>query len=106
MLLPPKSITMKSSSLWKPQPSRRCTLIARNKTFIKEKGFEHANDFFMKDIPTKGWKELCKPPKPTTISIVRELYANLVDQGVKRVWVRDKWVPFDNDTINAFYNLP
>ena len=25
---------------------------------------------------------------------------------MKRVWVRGKWVPFDNDTINTFYNLP
>ena len=60
----------------------------------------------MKDIVTKGWKELCKPPKSAIISVVRELCANLVDQGLKRVWVRGKQVPFDNDIINAFYNQP
>ena len=60
----------------------------------------------MKNIVTKGWNELCKPPKPTTILVVMEFHANLVDQGLERVWVRGKWVPFDNDNINAFYNLP
>ena len=86
--------------------STRYTLTSRNRTFIKEKGFEHANDLFMKNIATKGWNELCKPPKPTTILVVMEFHANLVDQGLERVWVRGKWVPFDNDNINAFYNLP
>ena len=42
-----------------------------------------------------------KPPKPAVISIVREFYTNLADQALKRVWV-----PFDNETINSFYNLP
>ena len=88
------------------EASRRYTTTARNITSIKEKGFEHTNDFFLKDIDTKEWKELCKLPKPTVISIVREFFANLVDQGLKKVWVRGKWVPFDSETINAFYNLP
>ena len=60
----------------------------------------------MKDIASKGWNELCKPRKPATILVVREFYANLVDQGLERVWVRGKWVPSDSDNINAFYNLP
>ena len=60
----------------------------------------------MKNIATKGWKELCKPLKLAAISVVRELYANLVDKGLKKVWVRGKWVPFDSETINGFYNLP
>ena len=40
------------------------------------------------------------------ISIVREFYVNLVDQALKRVWVRGKWVPFNSKTIKSFYNLP
>ena len=86
--------------------SKRYTMIARNRTFIKEKGFEHTENFFGKDIENKGWKELCKPATPIVISIVREFYANLADQALKRVWVSGKWVPFDSETINNFYNLP
>ena len=51
-------------------------MIARNRTFIKEKGFEHPKDLFRKDIANKGWRELCKVPKIVVISIVREFYAN------------------------------
>ena len=81
-------------------------MIARNKTLIKEKGFEYLEDFFMKDVVNKGWRELCKPSRPAIISIVREFYANLADQALKRVWVRGKWASFDRETINGFYNLP
>ena len=72
---------------------------------IKEKGFEHPEDLFRKDITNKGWRDLCKPLKLVVISIVREFYANSIDQALKRVWVMGKWVPFDSETINSFYNL-
>ena len=80
-------------------------MVATNRTFINKVGFEHPEDFFRKDISNKGWRELCKLPKPVVISIVREYYANFVDQALKRVWVRGKWVLFDSETINSFYNL-
>ena len=91
-------------------PSLRITIIVcsslYNRTFIKEKGFGHPEDLFKKDISIKFWRDLCKPPEPDLISIVREFYAYLVDQALKRVWVRGKWVPFDSETINSLYNLP
>ena len=67
------------------ETSKRYMMITRNKTFIKEKGFEHPKDFFKKDIVNKGRKELCRPPKLAIILVVREFYANLVDQALKRV---------------------
>ena len=70
------------------EASKRYTMIARKITF-KEKGFEHPVN--------KGWRELYKPPMPVVISIVREFCANLVDQALRRVWVRGKWVPFDSE---------
>ena len=36
------------------EASKRYTLIARNRTFIKEKGLEHPEDLFRKDIANKG----------------------------------------------------
>ena len=29
--------------------------ISKNRSFIKEKGFHHPNDFFRKTIANKGW---------------------------------------------------
>ena len=33
-------------------------LISKNRSFIKEKGFHHFNDFVRKTIVNKGWKAL------------------------------------------------
>ena len=59
--------------------------ICKNRSFIKEKGFHHPDDFFRKTIATKGWRALCQPPRPTTTSVVREFYANLASYVVKKV---------------------
>ena len=37
---------------------RFCT-ICKNRSFMKEKGFHHLDDFFRKTIMTKGWWVLC-----------------------------------------------
>ena len=92
MLLPPKEYN--HDKFITLEVARRYKFIGRNKTFINEKGFEHSNDFFIKEIATKGSKELCKPPKLVAISVVREIYVNLVDQDLKRVWVRKKMGAF------------
>ena len=86
--------------------SKRYTSWVTIRKFIKEKGFEHPEDFFCAYIANKGWKELCKPPKLAVMSMVREFYSNLCEQVTKKVWVRGKWVSFDSATINEFYKLP
>ena len=80
-------------------------LISKNRSFIKEKGFHHPEDFFCKTIANKGWRALCQPPKPTATMIVREFYANLATNMNKWVRVRGIWVDFDAMSINEFYNL-
>ena len=45
--------------------------ICKNRSFIKEKGFHHPDDFFSKTIATKGWWALCQPPRPAATSVVR-----------------------------------
>ena len=51
-------------------------LISKNRSFIKEKGFHHPDDFFCKTIANKGWRALCQPPRPAATSVVREFYTN------------------------------
>ena len=86
--------------------SRRYTALAKNKNFIKEKGVESPNDFFRMATTNKGWKDLCIAPMSKVKEVVREFYGNLCAKEEMKVWVRDKWVPFDSETINRFYNLP
>ena len=79
--------------------------ICKNRSFIKEKGFHHPDDFFRKTIATKVWRALCQPPHPATMSVVREFYANLPSYVVKKVRVRGVLVDFSTESINQFYNL-
>ena len=50
--------------------AKKFSLISKNRSFIKEKGFHHPNEFFRKTIMNKGWRALCKPPSPATTSVV------------------------------------
>ena len=79
--------------------------ICKNRYFIKEKGFHHPEDFFRKTFAAKGWRAPCQPPHPAVMSVVREFYANLASQVVKKVRVRGVLVDFSAESINHFYNL-
>ena len=75
-------------------------LISKNRSFIKEKGFHHPDDFFCKTIANKGWRALCQPPTPAAISVVREFYANLASHVLKKVRARRVLVDFSAKSIN------
>ena len=79
--------------------------IYKNRSFIKEKGFNHPDDFFRKTIATKGWRALCQPPRLAAMSVVREFYANLASHVIKKVQVEGVLVDFSAESINQFYNL-
>ena len=75
-------------------------LVPKNRSFIKEKGFHHPDDFFRKTIANKGWRALCQPPSPAATSVVREFYANLASHVLKKVRVRRVLVDFSAKSIN------
>ena len=79
--------------------------IRKNRSFIKEKGFQHPDDFFRKIITAKGWRALFQPPHPAAMSVVREFYANLASHVVKKIRVRGMLVDFSAESINHFYSL-
>ena len=85
--------------------AERFGTICKNRSFIKEKGFHHPDDFFRKTIEAKGWRALCQPPRPAATSVVREFYANLTSHVLKRVRVRGVLVDFSAELINSFYGL-
>ena len=79
--------------------------ICKNRSFIKENGFHHPDDFFRKTIANKGWRALFQPPRPAAMSMVQEFYANLASHVVKKVRVRGVLVDFSAKSINQFNNL-
>ena len=85
--------------------AERFGTICKNRSFIKEKGFHHPDDFFRKTIEAKGWRALCQPPSPAAMSVVREFYANLTSHILKKVRVRGVLVDFSAESINSFYGL-
>ena len=83
----------------------RFSIICKNRSFIKEKGFHHPEDFFRKTIEAKGWRALCQPPRPAAMSVVREFYANLASHVLKQVRVRGVVVYFSAESTNRYYGL-
>ena len=79
--------------------------ICKNRSFIKEKYFHYPDEFFRKMIAAKGWRALCQPPHLTAMSVVREFYANLASQVLKKVRVRGVLVDFSAESINSYYSL-
>ena len=79
--------------------------ICKNRSFIKEKGFHHPDDFFRKTIAAKGWRALCQPPHLAAMSVVRDFYANLASHVLKKVRVRGVLVDFSAESINSYYSL-
>ena len=85
--------------------AKKFDLISANRSFIKEKGFQHPNDFFWKTITRKGWGALCQPPRSAATMVVREFYANLAAHVLKKVRVYGVLVDFSAKSINYYYNL-
>ena len=79
--------------------------ISTNRSFIKEKGFQHPEDFFRKTIAKKGWGALCQPLRPAAMMVVREFYATLAAHVLKKVQVHGVLIDFNAKSINSYYHL-
>lgn len=68
------------------------------KNCISERGFDNC---MTKQIRSRNWELFTKQPLLTMLLIVQEFYAK--DYGELKVFVREKWIPFDRASINKFY---
>ena len=85
--------------------TKKFGLISKNRSFIKEKGFHHLDDFFRETIANKEWRALRQPPSPAATCVVREFYTNLASHILKKVRVHGVFVDLNANSINRYYNL-
>ena len=76
-----------------------------SKGFVGERGFSQLISPFKKLIEQRGWGKFCKHYKTGYAAIVREFYANLVERKDNTVFIREVWVPYGSENINAIYGL-
>ena len=55
---------------------------------------------FFEMLEKRGWQLLCEHKAPGCAALVKEFYANLVEEKEKKVYVRGKWIAFSRETIN------
>ena len=73
---------------------------------IQERGLVQTVEFEVnKTIQDNKWELLCEHPDSTVVPMAREFYANGKERDNFMIFVRGKWVFFDQTIINQFYGL-
>ena len=73
---------------------------------IQERGLiATSNKEVKKTIEDNKWNLLCEHPDSVMVLVVREFYANGMERDEYKVFIKGKWVPFDQTTINNYYGL-
>ena len=73
---------------------------------IQNKGLiQHLDHNVKKTIKDYKWEVLCDHLDSTVVLVVREFYANGIEQDGFTIMVKRKRVPFDRSTINKYYGL-
>ena len=56
-------------------------------------------------LKKRGWKPLCEHKEPGCDVLVKEFFANMVEEEGKKVYVRGQWIDFSKEKINILFNL-
>ena len=63
----------------------------KDRGFIAERGFKKVISPFTEMLEKRGWQALSEHKEPGYASLVKELFANMVEREGKRVYVRGQW---------------
>ena len=66
----------------------------KNRGFIAERGFKNIISPFAEVLEMREWQLLAEHKESSCVSLVKEFYANMVENEGKRVYVRGQWVEF------------
>ena len=77
----------------------------KNRGFIAERGFKKIISPFAEVLEMREWQLLAEHKESGCASLVKEFYANMVENEGKIVYVRGQWVEFSREKINRLFNL-
>ena len=60
---------------------------------------------FVEMLEKRGWQSLGEHKELGCAVLVREFFANMVEEEGKKVYVRGQWIDFSKEKINILFNL-
>ena len=73
--------------------------------FIVERGFRKLTSSFVEMLEKRGWQSLGEHKEPGCAALVKEFFANMVEEEGKKVYVKGQWIDFSKEKINTLFNL-
>ena len=77
----------------------------KDRGFIAKRVFKQVISHFAEMLEKRGWKSLGEHKEPSYASLVKEIFANMVEKEGKRVYVKGHWVKFSREEINRLFNM-
>ena len=77
----------------------------KDRGFIVERGFKKLISHFPEMLEKRGWKSPGEHKEPGYAALVKEFFANMVEEEGKKVYVRGQWIDFSKEKINILFNL-
>ena len=73
--------------------------------FIVERGFRKLVSPFSEMFEKRGWQSLGKHKEPGCAALVKEFFANMVEEEGKKIYVIGQWIDFSKKMIIILFNL-
>ena len=77
----------------------------KDRGFIIERGFRKLISPFAEMLEKRGWQSLDEHKEPGCAALVKEVFANMVGEEGKKVYVKGQWIDFSKEKINILFNL-
>ena len=77
----------------------------KERGFIDERGFKRLVSPFVEILEKREWQALVEHKEPGCVAMVKEFFANMVEDEGKKVNVRGHCINFSKERINLLFNL-
>ena len=77
----------------------------KKRGFIVENGFKKLISSFSEMLEKRGWQSLGAHKASGYAALVKECFANMVEEEGNKVYVRGRRIDFSKDKINGLFNL-